>query len=179
MEDLQEERQGKLIEVVDLVQVVDREIDGTAGRSQWHVLLAGGFNFSHDRFGLLGFLRDLGGLALQSLEGGNDCVVIQDSAFSLVQNLSKSVTCDNVIEFKQNTNFQLALESSGSKKHFPNLKKILLKMSESKLEFSLEFKEVRSLLIDVRSLGLQNLLKKTMCRNCYVPQMNVMYCRCK
>jgi len=92
VEDLQEERQGELVEIVDLVQVVDREIDGATGRGQWHVLLAGGFDFCHYGLGFLGFLRNLCSFALQGLEGGNDCVVIQDSALSLVQNLNKSLT---------------------------------------------------------------------------------------
>ena len=47
-------------------------------------------------------------------------------------------------------------------------------MSESQLEFSLKFKEVGSLLIDVRSLGLQNLLKKNNVSQMFIPNKVVM-----
>ena len=72
-----------------LLQGLHGEVDAAAGGGQRQVLLGHRLHFLHDDVGLLHLPCHLGRLALEVLQSRDDCVVVQDAPFHLVQGLQQ------------------------------------------------------------------------------------------
>lgn len=81
------QQKGWLQHLPHLLQGLHGEVDAAASGGEWQVLLGHGLHLLHDDIRLLHFPGDLSSFPLQVLQGGYDCVVIQNSSFHLVQSL--------------------------------------------------------------------------------------------
>lgn len=73
----------------DLVKSLHGEVDAAAGRRQREVLLGHCLHLSHDDIGLLHLPGHLSCLLLQVLQGGDDCVIVKDTALHLIEGLQQ------------------------------------------------------------------------------------------
>ena len=87
MEDINEVLQGKLVEVVELVQLLQDGEDSTARSGDNTILLRNLLNLSHDAFGVAHLTRDLSSLCLESFECLDNVVIIKNVTTRLVQSL--------------------------------------------------------------------------------------------
>lgn len=72
-----------------LVESLHGEIDAAAGRGQSEVLLRHSLHLGHDDVRLFHLSGHFGRFLLQVLQRGDDCVVVEDAAFDLVEGLQQ------------------------------------------------------------------------------------------
>ncbi|KAH6607744.1 hypothetical protein Trco_004057 [Trichoderma cornu-damae] len=89
LEDVQKVLQRKLVEVVDVVQLLQDGEDGAARLGDDAVLLRDLLHLGHDALRVAHLVRDVRRLRLQRLQRLDDLVVVQDVAAGLVEGLQQ------------------------------------------------------------------------------------------